>query len=204
MRFWSKWCWNIHFWMAFEVYDKFHDNRTSFHGATSMGNPSDAILEMYPAAGAAALLCSEWSWNIHYWVTSEIYSNSLGIRLAVGRATASGIPSNTKLRPPTPRWDPARIRSKWHWNIHYWSIPKTCFNYLGSWLAVCWATQGRTSSNTKLRLRTWSWILDGSAQIDIEIYIIDALLKDIPISMTIGCLWRKLDLVEFPQILNFD
>ena len=44
-RFWSKWHWNIHSWVASKVYAKYHDDRTSMDGATSRGIPSDAKLE---------------------------------------------------------------------------------------------------------------------------------------------------------------
>ena len=42
VRLWSKWCWNIHYWVDSEVYAKYHDDRMSVDGVTSRGIPSDA------------------------------------------------------------------------------------------------------------------------------------------------------------------
>ena len=39
MRLWSKWCWNIHYWVDSEVYAKYHDERLAADGATSRGIP---------------------------------------------------------------------------------------------------------------------------------------------------------------------
>jgi hypothetical protein len=56
--------------------------------------------------------CSKWHWNIYYLRTTEAYSNSLGIRLAVSRETLGGTSSNTKLHVRIRSWDPGRLCSK--------------------------------------------------------------------------------------------
>ena len=49
-RLWSKWHWNIHYWVASEVCAKPRDNRKFVDGATSTGIPSDAKLETHDEA----------------------------------------------------------------------------------------------------------------------------------------------------------
>ena len=44
---WSKWCWNIHYWVDSEVYAKPHHERLAVDGATSRGISSDAKLESH-------------------------------------------------------------------------------------------------------------------------------------------------------------
>ena len=44
MRSWSKWRWNIPYWVTSEVYAKSHDDPFATDGATDRGIPSDAKL----------------------------------------------------------------------------------------------------------------------------------------------------------------
>jgi hypothetical protein len=43
-------------------------------------------------------LWSKWSWNIHYWVDSEVYAKYHDERLPADRATSREIPPRTKLK----------------------------------------------------------------------------------------------------------
>ena len=45
MRLWSKWRWNIPYWVTSEVYAKSHDDQLATDRATARGIPSDAKSE---------------------------------------------------------------------------------------------------------------------------------------------------------------
>ena len=44
-RFWSKWHWNMHYWVASEVYANSHDEQLAVNGDIPRGIPWDAKLE---------------------------------------------------------------------------------------------------------------------------------------------------------------
>jgi hypothetical protein len=46
-RSWSKWYWNIHYWVASKVCPKSHDERLATDGATARGIPPRTKLESY-------------------------------------------------------------------------------------------------------------------------------------------------------------
>ena len=47
VRFWSKWHWNMHYFVTSEVYAKDYDDRLAADGATCRGISSDATLESH-------------------------------------------------------------------------------------------------------------------------------------------------------------
>jgi hypothetical protein len=60
-------------------------------------SPKDEIKDD-AASPVLVRLWSKWSWNIHYWVDSEVYAKYHDERLPADRATSREIPPRTKLK----------------------------------------------------------------------------------------------------------